>query len=312
MYLYGASKPNIPPEIEQHLVNTIMAYFESRMFRNAPHNKWGILLVDNAKVELYIRSLDDSRPEWNIAELSEYKYFKEDIAKHMIIDKTRLNRVIGYIIMFKTIKMTFKYKDITHTRNKLGARCDSAGKHDIIDMLNKLIGRETYTNANTEGKLLHPHLCVILEMLLRDYTRGRKDGQIYYLTPEQSILNEITKYSTGSRGGGDHVGLGGLCVRGVGKRSSTTRNHGCHWCRWGIFRCRQNHWSENDFFFEYSSTTVTLTLCFVYEMKSSRNVGDFSSFHTNRTMIIASVIIRRIRKSTAHFVLVYLYYRIKM
>ena len=197
MYLYGASKPNISPEFEQPLVNTIMAYFEGRMFRNAPHNKWGILLVDNAKVELYIRSLDDSRPEWNIAELSEYKYFKEDIAKHMIVDKTRLNRVIGYIIMFKTIKMTFKYKDITHTRNKLGARCDSAGKQDIIDMLNKLIGRETYTNANTEGKLLHPHLCVILEMLLRDYTRGRKDGKIYYLTPEQSILNEITKYSTG-------------------------------------------------------------------------------------------------------------------
>jgi hypothetical protein len=197
MYLYSASKPNIPNEIEQHLVNIIMAYFEGRMFRNAPHNKWGILLVDNAKVELYIRSLDDSRPEWNIAELSEYKYFKEDIAKHMIVDKTRLNRIIGFIIMFKTIKMTFKYKDITHTRNKLGARCDSAGKHDIIDMLNKLIGRETYTNANTEGKLLHPHLCVIFEMLLRDYTRGRKDGRIYYLTPEQSILNEITKYSVG-------------------------------------------------------------------------------------------------------------------
>jgi len=199
MYLYNVEKPNIPSEINQQLVNIIMAYFEGRMFRNAPHNKWGILLVDNAKVELYIRSLDDSRPEWNIAELSEYKYFKEDISKHMIIDKSLLNRIIGYIVMFKTIKMTFKYKDITHTRNKLGARCDSAGKHDIIDMLNKLIGRETYTNANTEGKLLHPHLCVILEMLLRDYTRGRKDGRIYYLTPEQSILNEITKYSVGVR-----------------------------------------------------------------------------------------------------------------
>jgi len=197
MYLYDAEKPTVPSDNTQQLVNIVMAYFEGRMFRNAPHNKWGILLVDNAKVEMYIRSLDDSRPEWNIAEISEYKYFKEDISKHMIIDKSLLNRIIGYIVMFKTIKMTFKYKDITHTRNKLGARCDSAGKQDIIDMLNKVIGRETYTTGNTEGKLLHPHLCVILEMLLRDYTRGRKDGRIYYLTPEQSILNEITKYSTG-------------------------------------------------------------------------------------------------------------------
>jgi len=197
MYLYNVEKTNIPSEIDQQLVNIIMAYFEGRMFRNALHNKLGILLVDNAKVELYIRSLDDSRPEWNIAEISEYKYFKEDISKHMIIDKSLLNRIIGYIVVFKTIKMTFKYKDITHTRNKLGARCDSAGKQDIINMLNKVIGQETYTTENTDGKLLHPHLCVILEMLLRDYTRGRKDGRIYYLTPEQSILNDIIKYSTG-------------------------------------------------------------------------------------------------------------------
>ena len=197
VYLYGSPNPNIPPEIDTQIVKPIMAYFEGCMLRNALHNKWGILLVDGAKVELYIRSLDDSRPEWIIAELSEYKYFKDDIAKQMIVDKTRLNRIIGYIIMFKTVQMTFKYKDITHARNKLGARCNSAGKHDILDMLNKLIGREEYTNANTEGKLLQPHLCVILEMLLRDYTRGRKDGRIYYLTPEQSILNDITKYSLG-------------------------------------------------------------------------------------------------------------------
>ena len=192
---YGLSKPVIPPEIDAKIMEIVMAYFESRMFRASPQNKWGILLVENEKVELYIRSLDDSRPEWVIAELSEYKYFKDDIAKRMIVDKTHLNVIIGYIIMFKTVKMVFKYKNVTHARNKLGARCDSAGKHDIIDMLNKLLRREEYTHANTDNILLQPHLCVILEMLLRDYTRGRKDGLIYYLTPEQSILNEITKYS---------------------------------------------------------------------------------------------------------------------
>lgn len=194
-YLYGLAKPSIPPEIDAKIVDAIMSYFESRMFRNITQNKWGFLLVENEKVELYIRSLDDSRPDWIIAEISEYKYFKEDIEKRMIVDKSKLNWIIGYIIMFKNIKMTFKYKNVTHARNKLGARCDSAGKHDIIDMLNKLIRREEYTHENTDNTLLHPHLCVILEMLLRDYTRGRKDGLIYYLTPEQTILNQITKYS---------------------------------------------------------------------------------------------------------------------
>ena len=90
--------------------------------------------------------------------------------------------------------MIFKFKDITLTRNKLGARCDSAGKADIIKMLNTVVG-DVYTQENT-ATLFQPKLCVILEILLREYTRTAKNQRVYFLTPEQSIVGEITRYSS--------------------------------------------------------------------------------------------------------------------
>jgi hypothetical protein len=176
----------------------ISGYLQDRMFRNETLNKWGIILVDKNDVSLYIRSLDDTSPQWVSAEVSEFKYFKSEIAKRMIIDKSTLHRVVGYIIVFKNDEIVFKHKDITMARNKLGARCDSAGKTEILKMINMVIGapEPTYTNTNTEDVLFHPHLCVMMEILLREYTRIKRHGKVYYLTPEQTIMNEITKYST--------------------------------------------------------------------------------------------------------------------
>jgi hypothetical protein len=175
----------------------VSGYLESRMLRNTPKNKWGILLVEKMSVVLYIRSLDKTSPEWVIGEESEYTYFDADIKQRIIIDKSRLNQIIGYIIMFKDGDMSFKYKDITMLRNKIGAKCNSAGKADTLRLLNAVAENSAaYTQENTKA-FFQPHLCVILEMLLRHYTDTRRNNRIYYLTPEETILNEITQYSTG-------------------------------------------------------------------------------------------------------------------
>ena len=192
-HFYG--NPRVEPTTIHETIVT--EYLEERMFRNVTLNKWSIVLVDKADISLYIRSIDNSSTEWILAEVSEFRYFKDEIAKRMIVQKTRLHQIIGYIILFKTDEMIFKYKDITMSRNKLGARCDSAGKSEIIKMLNMVMdsSHTAFTNENTEAVLFQPHLCVILEILLREYNRLNRNNQIYYLTPEQSIMNAITKYS---------------------------------------------------------------------------------------------------------------------
>jgi hypothetical protein len=186
----------------------IMEYFDEKRMKNDSKNRMGILLANKDEVVLLIRSLDDTAPEWVVSEEDDIKYFKEELVKHTV-DKSRLNRIIGYIVNFKDKEMVFKFKDITLTRNKLGARCDSAGKADILKMLNAVIAstslrtalnpeeepKEIYTQENT-ATLYQPRLCVILEMLLREYTRVSKNNRVYFLTPEQTILGEITRYTT--------------------------------------------------------------------------------------------------------------------
>jgi len=193
-HLYGVPKAPLT-NIYETLVSE---YLEERMVRNAGQNKWGIILVDKEEVLLYVRSLDDSSPEWILTDTSEFRYFKDEVAVRMVIDKTRLNQIMGYIVVFRSGEIVFKYKDITSARNKQGARCDSAGKADVIKLLNMVIVPDhvAYDDEGTKGTLFQPHLCAIMEIMLREYTRVNKNNHIYYLTPEQSIMNEITKFST--------------------------------------------------------------------------------------------------------------------
>jgi hypothetical protein len=102
------------------------------------------------------------------------------------------------MIQFKDQDMSFYYKDINLKRNKKGRRCDrSGGKAPIIEMLNRITGPNMYTEENTSSIMYSGSLCVVLEMLLRKYDET-KMPKIYYLTPEQAILNKITDYSAGS------------------------------------------------------------------------------------------------------------------
>ena len=54
---------------------------------------------------------------------------------------------------------------------------------------------EIYTQENT-FELYQPRLCVILEILLREYTRTNKNDRTYFLTPEQTIVGDISRYTT--------------------------------------------------------------------------------------------------------------------
>jgi hypothetical protein len=210
---------SVPGNLPQNAYEKmIVAYFDEKRIQNETKNKMGILLANKTEVVLSVRSLDDTAPQWIVAEEDDIKYFKNDLAKYNV-SKSRLNRIIGYIVDFKDKEMIFKFKDITLTRNKLGARCDSAGKADIIKMLNMVIDgqgttekgttekgttekgttdnaeKEVYTQENT-AELYQPRLCVILEILLREYTRTNRNNRVYFLTPEQSIVGEITRYTT--------------------------------------------------------------------------------------------------------------------
>jgi hypothetical protein len=181
----------IDPEIESH----VYGYFRDSTMRSKTGEYDGIYIADREDVQLIVRNVEDR--EWKEGD----KFDAEEFA-NKLVDKNKLNDIVGYMAQFKDQDMAFYYKNIHLKRNKKGRRCDrSGGKAPIIDMLNRVTRPKMYTEENTSVTMYSGSLCVVLEMLLRksndDHRKSNDDpSKIYYLTPEQAIQSKITDYST--------------------------------------------------------------------------------------------------------------------
>jgi hypothetical protein len=173
-----------------------MAYFKRYIMTNESRNRVGIFLAKNDTTILYVRSLDESKPEWTTGDRFDETDFAEDNTVYSV-NKRKLNRIVGYVMDFKGQDMAFYYKDITLKRNNKGRRCDrSGGKIPIMDIMNELLDlpEKRYTKENMDH-LFSGGLCVVLEMLLREFDHLHRNDKIYCLTPEQAIRSDITRFS---------------------------------------------------------------------------------------------------------------------
>ena len=188
---------DINPEIESH----IASYFRDSIMRTKSGDREGIYIANREDAQLIVRDLDaeegeEEDIEWTEGDKFDAEEFVGDAAKKYMVDKKSMNDIVGYMLQFKDQDMSFYYKDIYLKRNKKGRKCDrSGGKAPIIDMLNRVVGQQRYTEENTSSLMYSGSLCVVLEMLLRKFNEEGKSGKIYYLTPEQAIQNKITDYS---------------------------------------------------------------------------------------------------------------------
>jgi len=80
------------------------------------------------------------------------------------------------------------FKTVTRSaKRNTGARCDQAGKAKKIQMLNAIIGVDTYNKENTKA-LLGDELCAMQELLLRFYDKEKKDDKSWFFSYEETIL----------------------------------------------------------------------------------------------------------------------------
>ena len=189
-YLFSSSGGNhtIHPKYESE----IKSYYKSKMMVNELRNKMGILIQNGDHEELWMRSYTNSSPEWVLGESQDYNLFLDTIKKY-IVPTSKINKIVGFVAEFKKSEMVFKVKDLSQKRNNNGARIDSAGKADIIKLLNQIVGEEKYTSENTDEEFSKIGLCVVLELIMRKYTDTQHNGLVYYLTPEQSVLVNIAR-----------------------------------------------------------------------------------------------------------------------
>ena len=82
-------------------------------------------------------------------------------------------------------------------KRNTGARCDESGKDKTMTKLNKILGEEIYTKESTraykdaDGNLhdaiSQTELCVLQEFILRFFNKIKKDGKIWFVTPEMAL-----------------------------------------------------------------------------------------------------------------------------
>ncbi len=182
-------------EEDMQTYSRVKTYFAKRMMVIPNKNLALIIISNNLDFQVFVREIEGTgiwrKEESNI--LTE-PFIKTEFKKKYIISPSNLFDVIGFIGDFRKKELTFKVKDLTQHRNNTGAKCDSAGKTDIIKLLNRILGREQYTSENTETTKTQTGvskigLSVLIELLMREYTYGPKPLKRHmFLTPEQTIV----------------------------------------------------------------------------------------------------------------------------
>jgi hypothetical protein len=168
----------------------VQQYFQERTVEES--GRTAIVLNKEDSWKLFVKDPDTHL--WEEGEPEDYKFF--DLSRFKV-DTSKISHIIGFVNMFKKRDMVFKIKDVSQSRNNIGARCgDSTTKSDVIKLLNQFLNKNVYNNSS---EIYHYGFCVIIEVLMRHYTqtgRTNEKGQnIYFLTPEQTAINNIAKFS---------------------------------------------------------------------------------------------------------------------
>lgn len=149
----------------------------------------GILLSNNNKQILLVKG----DKKWVQGKQEDYIDLKNEIKKMVIpVEKYNKKNIVGFVVTFKNEFNIFKVKNLTDARSK-GARCDQSGKADSLKVLNTILGENKYTSENTKGRN-KLEFCIIQEFLLR-YNNLSDKNERWYLTPIESIINNIEKLS---------------------------------------------------------------------------------------------------------------------
>ena len=173
----------------QKIERDIKSYFDKiRMSKPRAGNTINAILLNKDNTwQIEVQSLED-KYSWSEGQSTDKTFFKNEILDHAVsFDK--LNNYVGFFSLFKNSEMVFYVKDMTKARN-MGARCDSAGKVNIIKILNDIVTTQKYTPELTKS-ISQLGLCVILEMVMRFKTNQSKGAKYWMLKPEEAALIAI-------------------------------------------------------------------------------------------------------------------------
>jgi len=180
----------------------IKGYFKEKVVKVRGYNSVFLVsdklaIEDEENKKIYIQDNKD-KWIWSHAQPTDRLETLKQSVPFSTISLSRLNRLFGFMNLLQSDYTVFKTID-QNNKSKKGSTCTIEGKKDVIKRLN-LISGFTYGDKDGEGvknfinckDIIKPGLCVVLEILLRQYDDIRKDEKRWFLDGEKSILSKIT------------------------------------------------------------------------------------------------------------------------
>jgi hypothetical protein len=183
----------------------IKEYFDDKII-TANNGDIGIpLSSDHKTTKIYVQDVQDVQDEDNKNKWKEAKYSASkniitstNYIKKNIFNKNTLNDIIGFMEWTENQQeYVFKIRDLSDSVNKKGARVNQAQIKDIITKLNAILGKKMYDMDNIKdyiGEGKHK-LVVLIEIIIREMQSKKQDNKTWFLSNEQMIINEISKYT---------------------------------------------------------------------------------------------------------------------
>ena len=171
----------------------VRKYIEDKKIVSEDGDISGYLIEDGNAWKIYIAAFSE---ELTMASKDNTDKLVASLkARQLIYKKSDYNNIVGFINPFKENtprEMAFKMKHMDQPRNNKGNTCASSGqKGDLLKDINTILeGEKVYPNLPT-NKTVKYGFCCIAEFLLRANQRTRKNGKVWFLTPEMAAINRV-------------------------------------------------------------------------------------------------------------------------
>ena len=147
------------------------------------------------RLKIYLQSDQDNKTIWTVAQPTDRIAAIKAAIPTSFVPPAKMTRLIGFMQVFRNNDVVFKTLDL-QSKLKKGSRCGGEGKKDVMKKVNMIVSDNfQYNEENTEDTnlIVKPGMCVILEMLLRHYNKGAREGLVWFLDLERAVLSKLVK-----------------------------------------------------------------------------------------------------------------------
>jgi hypothetical protein len=190
-------QPGFTPitELETHIKN----YFDLLTFTAIGITC--VLLMKDKENENALYNIED----WTELSLGTMNQFNSLIRSRLGVDANNISNIVGFVNNFESkdgnSKPVFYIKNMDQKRNNSGSYLQQEKKVVIVKHINnilKTVGSQySYDDENKENPerntddISQIAFSGIMELLIRLFNTNKENGKVWYLTPEQAVVNKI-------------------------------------------------------------------------------------------------------------------------